>query len=1161
MIITKYADFSDSKEIIRVQSGKLIKEYFPNLKWENWVIFVNGKKENPQYITKENDLIIIRTIPHSTGVMIAIGVIAIVAAVYSGYQSYKANKEAEKAKKELEKLQNSTTDDITNLPWLKGAQNTLSTGKTQPYIIGRHLFTPYILNAGGNSSKGYSTISGANGVKQFYNVLLEAGFNKQQIEKVYCDDIVIRNFGSTTAQEFPDINGNNNLPLNESVFASDDSFIEIAQDGNNFSSEDSDGSDLFNYKVVEKQYQDEIKKHAADGEDDSAYEDLYYTLESNTKAFDLCILFNGLYGRTSSGTRGTATRNIVPYYSLDYAQIAAQGGDTENATWIPFSFTKTVWHEPTTVKTTAIYTYTFTELDTFRLNRKKELEELKDEWTLTSGTDLRSNYDDMSYTEISKTKITRNSERYRYEYSITLTRTTYTPGYYSGSESSTAFTYNTSNQMRFNAHVDLSFSDLIEQKTTTDSSIYYDLKYSQPITIKITCPDSEVTTGSTYDDCYVQWIHSYTFDKVKSIATAGTTNTLVSEKNIEQRDAALSTLIGLHIESSSANEDKLKSIQIVTSGLARTWNGQEWSAQKSTTSNPASWLLEVLTSSAHTPSQLDDEEIDLQAFGDLYEYCQENGIESNYVITQGQTKSAILELLCSLCHSVLYQNIYGQISIAVDKVNENAIAIFNEQNLISFSYEKELKRPVDGVKVKYINAENDYQEDTFILMYDGTLNPESRSSDCVLKELTLDGCTSFSQAYRHALFIMRCDKLRPIKATAQVGKEAIYYTPLAKVKVQHPALKNGLGSAEIKAVIVQNNQIIGLQLYDAIELDTINDFNVLIQCVSSSYTTPLARAIEGASGRVKEIYFTTAIPLTNSVIPHKGDILSYGYEVETITREMLISEITPNAQGFSLTLVDYNESIYSEDEEIPEYEPNYTIPRKTATDNTSLEIKRQVNEIEVRSISSVTTYTAISATTTKPAITEFSTTVKNPTQAQPYLWQYVEITYTDGSTSGSYADACIIGAKGADGANGADGADGADGTSITISSTSVTYVASTSGTTTPTTGWQSTIPTVAQGSYLWTKTVVTYSDGTSTTSYSVARAGADGANGTNGTNGTNGSDGTSVTSSQVEFNIPCDTDGTFLGLQTQTCKIFARKGATRIAATSSRSGSTANGCS
>ena len=85
------------------------------------------------------------------------------------------------------------------------------------------------------------------------------------------------------------------------------------------------------------------------------------------------------------------------------------------------------------------------------------------------------------------------------------------------------------------------------------------------------------------------------------------------------------------------------------------------------------------------------------------------------------------------------------------------------------------------------------------------------------------------------------------------------------------------------------------------------------------------------------------------------------------------------------------------------------------------------------------------------------------------------------------------------------GTNGQNGTSVTVKSTSVTYQASSSGTTAPTGAWQSSVPSVSNGQFLWTKTVVTYSDGKSTTSYSVAYKG------TNGTNGKNGADAIAMT--------------------------------------------------
>ena len=89
------------------------------------------------------------------------------------------------------------------------------------------------------------------------------------------------------------------------------------------------------------------------------------------------------------------------------------------------------------------------------------------------------------------------------------------------------------------------------------------------------------------------------------------------------------------------------------------------------------------------------------------------------------------------------------------------------------------------------------------------------------------------------------------------------------------------------------------------------------------------------------------------------------------------------------------------------------------------------------------------------------------------------------------------------------GATGAPGSSVTVSSTTITYAKHTNGTTPPTSGWSEAVPAVPAGQYLWSKTVVKYSDGKSTTTYTVARS------------GTNGTPGTSVTvkSTSVKYAV------------------------------------------
>ena len=134
-------------------------------------------------------------------------------------------------------------------------------------------------------------------------------------------------------------------------------------------------------------------------------------------------------------------------------------------------------------------------------------------------------------------------------------------------------------------------------------------------------------------------------------------------------------------------------------------------------------------------------------------------------------------------------------------------------------------------------------------------------------------------------------------------------------------------------------------------------------------------------------------------------------------------------------------------------------------------------------------------------------TPNNGEEVGAYIGTYSDFEIKDSTSVSAYTWAKIKGEPGVKGEK------GADGTSVKITGKSVTYQASTSGTTTPTGAWVANPPTVAKGQYLWTKTVVTYSDGNSTTAYSVAYQG------TNGTNGQNGTNGIGVKSTEVTYQI------------------------------------------
>lgn len=157
-------------------------------------------------------------------------------------------------------------------------------------------------------------------------------------------------------------------------------------------------------------------------------------------------------------------------------------------------------------------------------------------------------------------------------------------------------------------------------------------------------------------------------------------------------------------------------------------------------------------------------------------------------------------------------------------------------------------------------------------------------------------------------------------------------------------------------------------------------------------------------------------------------------------------------------------------------------------------------------IKSTTVWYGVSdSASTKPPESSWQSTI--PTVAEgKYLWTITVIDYTDDTVQDTVA---YTYAK-----QGVKGETGSPGSPVTVSS--IQYQAGTSATTAPTGTWSNTVVSVAEGSYLWTKT--TFSDGK--IAYGVAKQGTSGAPGTPASL-------VNITPSAMYFKSTTGKDGTF----------------------------------
>lgn len=514
---------------------------------------------------------------------------------------------------------------------------------------------------------------------------------------------------------------------------------------------------------------------------------------------------------------------------------------------------------------------------------------------------------------------------------VTETKTTVVPEYsLDGGNTWTSFTFDnngtptntfkravSTKELRYVAHKDFTLSDYDTVEANGASAIWIRVR-------------NEGSTGDSmiHNDCYVLYYQSVCYDPDKS------TSELVPCKVVEDRERAFCTILGIKLKATANNEDKLKKINIITQGVARTWNGTEWSATKTATRNPAAWLLEIETSDSHPLSKYDDSELDLDSIGDFYEFCETCGYKFDYTITQNTKKDDVLNHILEATGACIYYDIYGRRAIAIDRAQENALAVYNPQNIISIQNKKTFGRRTDGLRLKYTTSKDDlYQEETYLLMRDGC----TLSQDSTIKDVTVTGITTYEHIVKYARRLMAIEVLRPKTTTIETGPEGVFYTPYSKILIQDDSLKVGIGKGfTINECEWRSGLLKKIYTNEPLTFDASKSYGIIVNCYTADGVQTVPLKVEG-TGTTTELTVTTTLRASADAIPETNNIFSFGEldsdgEFTKVTTEYLISQVKRSDNGFNLELVNYDESIYDSGE-IPEYKSNIT-RTKTATKNT-----------------------------------------------------------------------------------------------------------------------------------------------------------------------------------------------------------------------------------
>lgn len=937
-----YRDFSDSCRAVEIEPGR-VRDALPGYDAEKYAVIVNGRRAGGDYIIRKGDTVAVRSIPHATGLLVAGAVIAGVSAIYGGVTAYKAKKAAQRAQEEAdrikEQLSNSGSSEGQD-PMMPGCSNTTATGKTQPYLIGRRLFTPYLLTDEWDELAGARWIEASTAGETF-----DIGVSLVRTSTYY--------EGDADSSDWTSDSTSITLTFNKAYSGKYKSSIELRLGTSGFAqrkrtvtgSRAAGDTETFSVDIPvtwiwidgQRQTLSWTQTQESDGTDGSS--DVYTASLSfsetvtNSEAYWDKDNTEWTYRVLQQGFASQQIEKIMADDEVlfDFSSSPAESGIYSSSSAL-FPDTTVEIRQGGEAFQTAAFTYKMSTEESNAELRKADDDDYED-LVYTLPVNAKSVYIPAEFPSGLFT-LTDSGKK--------ADRTVKIVTEYSADGGSTWKTLGT--QFGDDGEITLKKSGdwyFVLEHEFTDDEVIAACKSSTPIQIKISCPTEE-SEGNATDTVNIVKVRSRLVDTSKAAA-----GTISYAPLLDSKADAKSVKIGIRLKTTQTNSDKASKIQVIACGKARTWNGTEWSDEKSATRNAAAWVLEVLTSDTHTPSRKDDSEIDLASFGDFYEYCETNGIHTDLVLTQGDTKENVLKKLLDASNATLYRSIYGKLAVAIDDVKDNAIAVLNQQNIISFSAEKDMTRVMDGYRVKFTDA-GTWKEDSKVFMRDGSDYDET-DTDLSIEEIEISSFTAdstkgdYKQVFEHVRRKLNADILRAHSFSIEIGQEGYFFPLYSRVKIQHPALCVGLGSSTIKSVIEDDEgNITGLELYSPVIWDSSDRYGAVIQCVSKDYSSILAEEYTAANDGAYNytVTFTEPVDKDAAVKPCAGNILSYGTLGDTgsfksVTTEMTVTGVSPSTNGYKLTGVDYSAELFDYGT-VPVYRSNLTrhksaLPARTIT--------------------------------------------------------------------------------------------------------------------------------------------------------------------------------------------------------------------------------------
>ena len=425
------------------------------------------------------------------------------------------------------------------------------------------------------------------------------------------------------------------------------------------------------------------------------------------------------------------------------------------------------------------------------------------------------------------------------------------------------------------------------------------------------------------DTVFLTGIRTWCFDNETAVGSNGRKS---PQRPMIEKYRDQTARLGFRIKATDSLQGTIDALNCIVESYARTWNGTEWSSTESASNNPASVALKVLQSPALGRGAYPDSMLDLDSFGEFYQWCSDRKYTCNGVLTSERRVDDLLQAILTTGRGMRILN-GNRYSILIDKPRENPVYILNNQNVLEASNTKNFDDPPDAFSIKFVNELDGYQETEVYVTADGTARP---GPDARIESLEMPFVTDHEQIIKNGRYLLACRHLRPEVWHRKLSMDGYLIGIGDRVEVQDDTIVVGIGEgAVITGLKIESDYITEIQTdgeFDIADMTKIYGIKIM---QFDGYTPAKVRTIQVPIPE-PGIYsnFKVEIPLnSNPPIPGKGDIVSFGVYDRISTSAICFGKKADGEGHFDVTLIPYQEGIYTTDSgPIPPYEANITSP-------------------------------------------------------------------------------------------------------------------------------------------------------------------------------------------------------------------------------------------